>query len=84
MNEWTVVLVQASVVVIFNGNDGKGHSVSHVAGATAQAPPSTRSWPLTTASVETVGTDELRRFELRRPFESSVMGWMIQNGPVYT
>ncbi|KAG6947069.1 hypothetical protein JG687_00016344 [Phytophthora cactorum] len=31
MNEWTVVLVQASVVVIFNGNDGKGHSVSHVA-----------------------------------------------------
>ncbi|KAG6960623.1 hypothetical protein JG688_00009501 [Phytophthora aleatoria] len=31
-DECTVALVKASVGEIFNGNDGKGHNDSHVAG----------------------------------------------------
>ncbi|KAG3108492.1 hypothetical protein PI125_g11763 [Phytophthora idaei] len=32
MDQWTVALVKASVGEIFNGNGGKGHNDSHVAG----------------------------------------------------
>ncbi|KAG3098142.1 hypothetical protein PI125_g15445 [Phytophthora idaei] len=31
-DEWMVTLVKASAGEIFNGNDGKGHNDSHVAG----------------------------------------------------
>ncbi|KAG6943311.1 hypothetical protein JG687_00018545 [Phytophthora cactorum] len=54
-----VALVKASSGEIFNDNDGKEHSDSHV-------------------------PYELRRFQLSRPFESSVVVWKIQNRHVYT